>query len=40
MKILGATAGPEDGVSKAEEKYIGDLHSHIDILANLTPSLD
>jgi hypothetical protein len=31
---------PKDGVSKAEEKCIGDLHSHIDILANLTPSLD
>jgi hypothetical protein len=30
---------PKDGLSKAEDD-IGDLHSHIDILANLTPSLD
>lgn len=31
---------PQDGLPKAEEPCIGDLHSHIDILANLTPSLD
>lgn len=31
---------PKDGLPKAEEPCIGDLHSHIDILANLTPSLD
>jgi len=31
---------PKGGFSEADEKYIGDLHSHIDILANLTPPLD
>jgi len=31
---------PQDGLPKVEEPCTGDLHSHIDILANLTPSLD